>query len=199
MNTTKTNNLSFYNDQGIIAINAKQFDTGRKFIFNIIDNDEPFDLTDCKASLRILKADNTQFQGDICCIIDDRKIIIDTSIGNGNQILSAAGINTCELHLDDSNGTTLTTWNFLINVEKRVHDASHIVSTDSYDLLEKMILEEQNRVENMTKILKELKEKIPDTIITVNEDNGELEYISNTFDFEINDDGDLEYSIKQEE
>ena len=63
MNITKTCCLSFYNDQGILTLNAKQFDTGRRFIFHIMDNDEPFELSGCKAYLRIAKADGTEFLG----------------------------------------------------------------------------------------------------------------------------------------
>lgn len=134
----KVNNLSFYNDQGILILSAKQYDIGRKFIFNIIDNDEPFNLDGCTVYLRMLKADNTQFQGEECCSIDGSKIIVDTSIGNGEQILSCAGMNTCELHLTDSEGKSLTTWNFIINVESRVHNGDGIESIDSWDAWDKM-------------------------------------------------------------
>lgn len=148
MNTTKRNNLSFYNEQGVLTLNAKQFDTGRKFIFHIMDHDEPFDLSDCTVYLRIAKADGTQFQGHECCSTNGSNIIIDTSVGNGNQILTAAGTNICELHLEDSNGISLTTWNFYILTEPRVHDGSHISSIDSYDILDHMVNWEQERIAN---------------------------------------------------
>ena len=124
MNTEKINDLSFYNDQGTLIINAKQFDTGRLFSFNIIDNDEPFDLSNCRVYLRILKADGTQFQGEECCSISKSLITIDTSVSNGNQILTCTGKNQCELHLTDENGKSLTTWTFIINVAPRIHDGS---------------------------------------------------------------------------
>ena len=108
----------FYNDQGILTLNAKQFDTGRRFVFHIMDNDEPFDLSGCKVYLRIAKADGTEFLGQECCTINGSEITINPSVGNGSQILTAAGTNICELHLEDENGITLTTWNFNINVEK---------------------------------------------------------------------------------
>ncbi len=148
MNTTKRNNLSFYNEQGVLTLNAKQFDTGRKFIFHIMDHDEPFDLSDCTVYLRIAKADGTQFQGRECCSINGSNIIIDTSVGNGSQILTAAGTNICELHLEDSNGISLTTWNFNILTEPRVHDGSHISSIDSYDVLDNMVNLEKERIAN---------------------------------------------------
>lgn len=132
----KTNKLSFYNDNGILTLSAKQYDTGRKFVFNIIDNDEPFDLTGCTAYLRMLKADGTQFQGEECCSIDGNSIIVDTSVSNGDQILACAGANTCELHLTDSEDNSLTTWDFVIDVMPRVHNGDHIESTDSFDILD---------------------------------------------------------------
>lgn len=138
MEVSKVNNLSFYNDQGTIVISAKQFDTGRKFIFNISNDYEMFDLTDCTAYLRIKKADGTEFQGNECCIIEDTQIIIDTSIGNGNQILAAAGSNLCEIHLTDTEGKSITTWNFVINVEPRVHNGDGIISKDSWDMMDEI-------------------------------------------------------------
>ncbi len=148
MNITKTNSLSFYNEQGILTLNAKQFDTGRMFVFHIMHNDVPFDLSGCAAYLRIAKADGTQFQGHECCTIEGSKVIIKTNIGNGSQILTAAGTNACELHLEDSDGTSLTTWTFHIVVEPRVHDGSHMSSIDSYDVLDNMINMEKERIEN---------------------------------------------------
>lgn len=146
--TVKTSELIFYNDFGITTLNAKQFDTGRKFIFNIMDNDEPFDLTGCNVYLRIAKADGTQFQGNECCAIDASSVIIDTSVGNGSQILAASGINKCELHIEGQNGIGLTTWNFNIYVEARVHNGENISSIDSYDVLDNMISMEKDRIEN---------------------------------------------------
>lgn len=131
-----------------MTFNAKQFDTGRKFVFNIMDNDEPFDLTGCNTYLRIAKADGTQFQGHECCTIDDSNIIIDTSVGNGNQILTAPGTNKCELHIEDQNGIGITTWNFNIYVESRVHNGENISSYNSYDVLDNMISMEKERILN---------------------------------------------------
>ena len=148
MNIEKTNNLSFYNEQGILTLTAKQFDTGRMFVFHIMHNDAPFDLSGCAAYLRIAKADGTQFQGHECCTIEGSKVIIKTNIGNGSQILTAAGTNACELHLEDSDGTSLTTWTFHIVVEPRVHDGSHMSSIDSYDVLDNMINMEKERIAN---------------------------------------------------
>lgn len=113
-----------------------------------MDNDEPFDLTGCNVYLRIAKADGTQFQGHECCIIDNSSIVIDTSTGNGNQILAAHGINKCELHIEDENGIGITTWNFNIYVEARVHNAENILSINSYDVLDNIIDMEKDRVES---------------------------------------------------
>ena len=148
INILKTNELSFYNDFGILTLNAKQFDTGRIFVFNIMDNDEPFDLSGCEAYLRMAKADGTQFQGHECCTISGSTITVNTGIGNGDQILAAAGINKCELHLKNTDETALTTWTFNISVEKRVHDGSNISSINSYDILDNMINMEKERIEN---------------------------------------------------
>lgn len=148
MNITKTSNLSFYNDQGILTLTAKQFDTGRIFAFHIMDHDTPFDLSGCTAYLRIAKADGTQFQGHECCMVEGSQISINTSVGNGSQILAAAGTNICELHLKDENDVTLTAWTFHIIVEPRVHDGSHMVSIDSYDVLDNMINMEKERIAN---------------------------------------------------
>lgn len=148
MNITKTCCLSFYNDQGILTLNAKQFDTGRRFIFHIMDNDEPFELSGCKAYLRIAKADGTEFLGQECCTINGSEITINPAVGNGSQILTAAGINICELHLEDADGTTLTTWNFNINVEKRVHNGTNMSSVDSYDVIDNIIKMEKDRIAN---------------------------------------------------
>lgn len=135
MEIIKENNLGFYNDQGIFTISAKQYDTGRKFIFNIINDYELCDLTGYSVYMRMKKADNTEFQGDECCTIDGSKVIVDTSVGNGDQILSCPGINLCELHLTDINGKSVTTWNFIINVEARVHNCDGILSKDSWDIM----------------------------------------------------------------
>ena len=148
MNIIKTQNLSFYNEQGILTLTAKQFDTGRMFVFHIMDHDVPFDLSGCTAYLRIAKADGTQFQGHECCTVEGSQIIISTSAGNGNQILAAAGTNVCELHLKDANDIGLTTWTFHIVVEPRVHDGSHMSSIDSYDVLDNMINMEKERIAN---------------------------------------------------
>ena len=148
MNSTKTSSLSFYNEQGILILTAKQFDTGRMFVFHIMDNDVPFDLSGCTAYLRIAKADGTQFQGHECCTVEGSQIIISTSAGNGSQILAAAGTNVCELHLKDANDIGLTTWTFHIVVEPRVHDGSHMSSIDSYDVLDNMINMEKERIAN---------------------------------------------------
>ena len=148
MNSTKTSSLSFYNEQGILTLTAKQFDTGRMFAFHIMDHDVPFDLSGCTAYLRIAKADGTQFQGHECCTVEGSQIIISTSAGNGNQILAAAGTNVCELHLKDANDIGLTTWTFHIVVEPRVHDGSHMSSIDSYDVLDNMIHMEKERITN---------------------------------------------------
>ena len=155
----KTNDLSFYNEFGILTLNAKQFDTGRKFIFNIMENDEAFDIRDCKTYIRIQKADGTQFQGNACCKIEDiNSIVVDTSIGNGNQILAAPGVNQCELHLEDNNGICLTTWTFNIYVEKRVHNAENLSSYNSFDVIDNMIVMEKDRIEN-EKIRKQNEER----------------------------------------
>ena len=148
MNIEKTSNLSFYNEQGILTLTAKQFDTGRMFVFHIMHNDAPFDLSGCTAYLRIAKADGTQFQGHECCTIEGSKVIIKTNTGNGSQILTAAGTNVCELHLEDSDGISLTTWTFHIVVEPRVHDGSNMSSIDSYDVLDNMINMEKERIAN---------------------------------------------------
>ncbi len=148
MNSTKTSSLSFYNEQGILTLTAKQFDTGRMFAFHIMDHDVPFDLSGCTAYLRIAKADGTQFQGHECCTVEGSQIIISTSAGNGSQILAAAGTNVCELHLKDANDIGLTTWTFHIVVEPRVHDGSHMSSIDSYDVLDNMINMEKERIAN---------------------------------------------------
>lgn len=148
MNITKTSCLSFYNDQGILTLNAKQFDTGRRFVFHIMDNDEPFDLSGCKVYLRIAKADGTEFLGQECCTINGSEITINPSVGNGSQILTAAGTNICELHLEDENGITLTTWNFNINVEKRVHNGNNLSSINSYDIIDNIIEMEKIRITN---------------------------------------------------
>ena len=131
----KENNIGFYNDQGVFTISAKQFDTGRIFKFNIIEN---VDLSNCSAYIRILKADGKQFQGNDCVTInnDENVITVDTSVSNGNQILTASGMNKCELHIVDNSGKSLTTWNFNIYVEPRVHDGSRIESLDSWDVLD---------------------------------------------------------------
>ena len=149
MNSTKTSSLSFYNEQGILTLTAKQFDTGRMFAFHIMDHDVPFDLSGCTAYLRIAKADGTQFQGHECCTVEGSQIIISTSAGNGSQILAAAGTNVCELHLKDANDIGLTTWTFHIVVEPRVHDGSHMSSIDSYDVLDNMIDMEKERMSNV--------------------------------------------------
>ncbi|MCH5257266.1 MAG: BppU family phage baseplate upper protein [Lachnospiraceae bacterium] len=134
MEINKINDLSFYNDQGILTIAAKQYDTGRKFSFNIVSDDEVIDLTKSRVYLRMLKADGTQFQGEECCTIDGNIIIVDTSISNGEQILSCAGLNKCEIHLTDEAGKSLTTWTFNIEVIPRVHNGDHIDSIDSWDM-----------------------------------------------------------------
>lgn len=132
----KTNDLSFYNDQGVITLSAKQYDTGRKFVFNIVNDGEIYDLSGCSVYLRMLKVDGKQFQGEECCSIENNQIVIDTSVGNGDQILTTVGDNICELHLTDSKGKSLTTWDFIIDVKSRVHDASDITSDISYDTLD---------------------------------------------------------------
>jgi len=143
----QTNDLSFYNEYGVLTVNAKQFETKRRFAFDIIDNDEPYDLTGCKVSLRIAKADGKQFLGTDCCTKENNTIIVDTSIGNGNQILTASGINRCELHLEDESGC-LSTWTFNIYVEPRVHNGENLTSIDSYDVIDRIILSEKERIEN---------------------------------------------------
>ena len=145
----KTTDLSFYNEFGVLTLNAKQFDTGRKFIFNIIENDEAFDIRGCKTYIRIQKADGTQFQGNECCKTEGtNSIVVDTSIGNGNQILTAPGVNQCELHLEDDRGIYLTTWTFNIYVEKRVHNAENLSSYNSFDVIDSMVVMEKERIEN---------------------------------------------------
>jgi len=141
--------LSFYNEFGVLTLNAKQFDTGRKFIFNIIENDEAFDIRGCKTYIRIQKADGTQFQGNECCKTEGiNSIVVDTSVGNGNQILTAPGTNQCELHLEDEHGIYLTTWTFNIYVEKRVHNAENLSSYNSFDVIDSMVVMEKERIEN---------------------------------------------------
>ena len=80
--------------------------------------------------------------------IEGSKVIIKTNTGNGSQILTAAGTNVCELHLEDSDGISLTTWTFHIVVEPRVHDGSNMSSIDSYDVLDNMINMEKERIAN---------------------------------------------------
>lgn len=141
--------MSFYNEFGVLTLNAKQFDTGRKFIFNIIENDEAFDIRGCKTYIRIQKADGTQFQGNECCKTEGiNSIVVDTSVGNGNQILTAPGTNQCELHLEDEHGIYLTTWTFNIYVEKRVHNAENLSSYNSFDVIDSMVVMEKERIEN---------------------------------------------------
>ena len=138
LNLTEINDLGFQNDNGTLTIAAKQFDTGRKFIFNIVHDNKPFDISDCSAYLRMLKADGKHFQDSDCCSIDGNKIIVDTSVGYGNQILTCEGLNICELRLKDSDGKYLTTWNFIIKVEARVHNGTRIDSIDCWDGLEQI-------------------------------------------------------------
>ena len=135
-NVAKTNDLSFYNDYGTLTLSAKQYDTGRKFKFRIINDDKPFDLNGYSSYIRIKKADGTEFQGEDCCLIDGNTILVDTTIGNGEQILTAEGFNYCELHLSDENGNSLTTWDFIIDVQKRVHNGDNLNSVDSWDRLD---------------------------------------------------------------
>lgn len=158
--------LSFNNSQGVVVLTAKQFDTGRKFIFNIVNDDEPYQLDNCAVYLRILKADGTEFQGQECCTIADNEIIVDTSVGNGSQILSSVGKNVCEMHLMDlESEKTLTTWDFIINVDERVHNGEKLQSTDSWDKLDETI-KDIEKVES-------LKDHLTDTNIhiTANERN----------------------------
>lgn len=124
-----------------------------------MENDEAFDIRDCKTYIRIQKADGTQFQGNACCKIEGiNSIVVDTSIGNGNQILAAPGVNQCELHLEDDNGICLTTWTFNIYVEKRVHNAENLSSYNSFDVIDNMIVMEKDRIEN-EKIRKQNEER----------------------------------------
>ncbi len=132
----KTNDLSFYNDYGTLTLSAKQYDTGRKFKFRIMNDDTPFNLNGYSSYIRIKKADGTEFQGEECCLIDEDIILVDTAIGNGNQILTAEGLNYCELHLMDDHGNSLTTWDFIIDVKKRVHNGDNLNSVDSWDRLD---------------------------------------------------------------
>ena len=131
-------NLGFYNEGGIITISAKQYDTARKFIFEVLNNGLVYEFDEGdKVYLRVLKADGKQFESTCCCYIENNKIIVDPSLGNGNQLLTAEGINKCELHFVDANEEKqLTTWTFNILVQGRVHDGSNIASEDSFDLLE---------------------------------------------------------------
>lgn len=138
--------LSFSNENGTLTIPSKQYDTARIFEFTLLQDDGEFTVTlpACEVYLRILKADGTQFQGEECCYISQNDngedvIIIDTSIGNGNQILTAPGINKCEIHLKDT-GTKkeLTTWDFNIFVKERVHDGKIMASSNSWDGIDEM-------------------------------------------------------------
>lgn len=86
--------------------------------------------------------------GEDCCIIDTTKITINPALGNGAQILAADGVNVCELVLKDSEGLTLTTWDFHINVLKRVHNGENLRSSDAYDILDKIDRDEKIRKEN---------------------------------------------------
>lgn len=153
----KTNDLSFYNDYGTLTLSAKQYDTGRKFKFRIMNDLIPFDLSNYSCYLRAKKADGTEFQSEDCCVIDGCTITVDTSLGNGNQLLTAVGFNLCELHLTDYEGISLTTWTFAIDVEKRVHNGDNLNSVDSWDRLDAVLkireeldehLENTSNVEN---------------------------------------------------
>ncbi len=159
LNTTK--DLSFYNDQGILTIPAKQYDTGRKFSFRLIADDAPLDVANCRIYLRALKADGTQFQGEECCMIHDGLVTVDTSVSNGDQLLTCAGTNQCEIHLTDNEGKSLTTWTFHIEVAPRVHDGTHIDSIDSWDAWDKMenaVVDIQNKIDSHYFVLTEDKD-----------------------------------------
>lgn len=142
--------LGFYNEDGILTISAKQYDTARKFIFEVLNNGLVYEFDEGdKVYLRVLKADGKQFESEGCCYIENNKIIVDPSLENGNQLLTAEGINKCELHFVDANEEKqLTTWTFNILVQGRVHDGSHIVSEDSFDLLDSIRKEEFIRKTN---------------------------------------------------
>lgn len=160
MEIIRENSLGFYNDQGIFTIPAKRYDTGRIFKFNITDLCNDVDLSECDAYIRILKADGTEFQGNECTkIIDKNTILVDTSIGNGDQILAACGINKCELHITDKSRKHLTTWNFNINVEPRVHDGNGIVSKDSWDIADKL----EEYVKDVEEAIADTEDAITDT------------------------------------
>ena len=183
----KTNDLSFYNDCGTLILSAKQYDTGRKFKFRIINDFVPFDLSQYSCYLRAKKADDTEFQSEECYIIDGCTIIIDTSLGNGNQLLTAEGLNLCELHLTDYEGISLTTWTFAIEVVKRVHNGDNLNSEDSWDRLDAVLKIREDldkHLENTSNVENKSSEMIRDEITKENVTNalGYTPYTPNEID-----------------
>ena len=134
------NELSFYNDKGVLVIPAKQYDTARKFQFVITDIYSEIDLSDCSVYIRVLKSDGKQFQSSDCCLVSENVVTIDTSLSNGDQLLTSPGENIGELHFTDSEGKELTTWSFIIMIKERVHDGSTIDrdSLNSWDKLDEI-------------------------------------------------------------
>lgn len=175
LETELVKELSFYNDRGIITIPARQFDVGRIFKFVIVDNHSEIDLTGASVYIRVLMPDGTQFQSTECCRIEDANtVIVDTSVGNGTQLLSVAGINICELHFSYNKGTQenpefleLTSWEFHILVKERVHDGSSITDKETWDKLDDLLkLYDDNKqifieLKDIQSILKDIQDELP--------------------------------------
>lgn len=127
----------------------KQEDDGI-FLLSLFKDSVPLDLTGQTVKLGIKRPNGTlvnleSIEGDNPFTIDNNNLDIKLK----NSMLSVPGLCECDLELVDVNGK-MTTASFYITVNKKIISDTNISATNEISILEKIKLEEVNRLFNET-------------------------------------------------
>ena len=133
----------------------------REIIVTIIDNGQPFDITNHLVKFKWHKPDHTYIFND-CNITENGKALINCT----EQMLIVGGIAKVEVILyDDSDAkTVLSTMEFDVSIRNSVISNTDIESTDEFGALNNLILSNKDLNESLKQLGDDTNEPIADTV-----------------------------------
>lgn len=139
--------IDFYTDS-YVTLRSKQLDTARYLVVTCTEYGIPKNIPlDWKPYFRLLKPDETMVYNSSghCQIIEDGRVLVKLS----EQTLKATGNASADLQFVTPENQIYSTKNFHLIISPTSCNTKDIISSNEFDALNKMVMEEAVRVETM--------------------------------------------------
>lgn len=165
-------------------IESKQGDVKSRFIeFTIMDNCQPFDLTNLMVKIFAVKTDHKNIFND-CQILNAKQGIVLAELTS--QTLAIVGELDAELVIFSQDGKKLSSRKFIINVLPSINNEDAVVSANEYGVVCQLILDVNLAKKNIG-VMGSLKDALEKTIKTGNDTKNKLDATINTANATKND------------